>query len=448
MSSLGSQGTATEHRRHQRGGARPVQLAVIAVVGALLLHTGVVAALGIGEPSAVSHLFEPLQIDIPVDTQGVTPATVKVAVRITGVDAAAARELQRRLLRQWRVDASGQPLLRIRADAVIQEPLLEMRVVVSNDEDRAARNLTLLFDPAPVGTPPVARDARPKPAPKPAALTPAAPRPPAATAAATPTAKAPAKAASTTAPAPSRASSPAPRRESPAAAAPASTPVPAAAAPALAVAAAVAATPSTDRASVRPRTQALASADRWQRLPVGSGDTLDTLAAQARGQQTAVPLSLVAMLLRWLNPRSFDGAGLQPMVGSELRFPSAESLAAQLAASDGHWQDGAAGAAAASDASEQTLASVDAPLPAPAAPAPVPAPAATPVLAVAAPVASIDVQAPLPLVASSDGLPDALQDSSSMMGAGLVGAGIALAALAMLLAALSLRGGRRSAYAG
>ncbi|MDH4458953.1 MAG: hypothetical protein QE272_09640 [Nevskia sp.] len=447
MSSLGSQGTATEHRRHQRGGARPVQLAVIAVVGALLLHTGVVAALGIGEPSAVSHLFEPLQIDIPVDTQGVTPSTVKVAVRITGVDAAAARELQRRLLRQWRVDASGQPLLRIRADAVIQEPLLEMRVVVSNDEDRAARNLTLLFDPAPVGAQPVARDARPKPAPKPAALTPAAPRRPAA---ATPTAKAPAKAAPIAAQAPSRTSSSASRRESPAAAAPASAPVPASAAPALAVAAAVAATPSTDRASVRPRTQALASADRWQRLPVGSGDTLDTLAAQARGQQTAVPLSLVAMLLRWLNPRSFDGAGLQPKVGSELRFPSAESLAAQLAASDGHWQDGAAGAAAASDASEQTLASVDAPLPVPATrlPAPVPAPAASPVLAVAAPVASVDVQAPLPLVASSDDLPEALQDSSSMMGAGLVGAGIALAALAMLLAALSLRGGRRPAYAG
>ncbi len=445
MSSLGSQGTATEHRRHQRGGARPVQLAVIAVVGALLLHTGVVAALGIGEPSAVSHLFEPLQIDIPVDTQGVTPSTVKVAVRITGVDAAAARELQRRLLRQWRIDASGQPLLRIRADAVIQEPLLEMRVVVSNDEDRAARNLTLLFDPAPVGAQPVARDARPKPAPKPAAPTPAAPRRPAA---ATPTAKAPAKAAPIAAPAPSRTSSPAPRRESPAAAAPASTPVPASAAPALAVAAAVAATPSTDRASVRPRTQALASADRWQRLPVGSGDTLDTLAVQARGQQTAVPLSLVAMLLRWLNPRSFDGAGLQPKVGSELRFPSAESLAAQLAASDGHWQDGAAGAAAASDASEQTLAAADAPPPAPATPAPVPAPAASPVLAVAAPVASIDVQSPLPLAASRDGLPEALQDSSSMMGAGLVGAGIALAALAMLLAALSLRGGRRSAYAG
>lgn len=446
MSSLGSQGTATEHRHHQRGGARPVQLAVIAVVGALLLHTGVVAALGIGEPSAVSHLFEPLQIDIPVDTQGVTPSTVKVAVRITGVDAAAARELQRRLLRQWRIDASGQPLLRIRADAVIQEPLLEMRVVVSNDEGRTARNLTLLFDPAPVGVQPAARDARPKPAPKPAALTPAAPRPPAATAAATPTAKALAKAAPIAAPAPSRASSPAPRRESPAAAAPAATPVPAAPAPA--VADAVAATPSTDRASVRPRTQALASADRWQRLPVASGDTLDTLAVQARGQQTAVPLSLVAMLLRWLNPRSFDGAGLQPKVGSELRFPSAESLAAQLAASDGHWQDGAAGAAAASDASEQTLAAADAPPPAPAAPAPVPAPAATPVLAVAAPVASVDVQAPLPLVASSDGLPDALQDSSSMMGAGLVGAGMALAALAMLLAALSLRGGRRSAYAG
>ncbi|MBA4284216.1 MAG: hypothetical protein C0434_01635 [Xanthomonadaceae bacterium] len=306
MNSQPAGSTATEARRHQRGGARPAQLALLAVAGTLLLYARMVAALGIGEPRELSHLFEPLQVDVPVDARGVEPAAVKVGVSFSGIDPALAARLQSRLHREWRLDPRGQYVLRISADAAIQEPLMQMRVEVGDDRIQAVRELTLLFDPAPVPAPEEAATEIP---PAPPLLQPGKPAvsPPAAAVAVRPAVE--------------------PRtRQAPA------KPAVGAAEP-----------DATPAATAQLRSQALSSADRWLRVQVAAGDTLETLAGRVRGEQATIPLSMVAMLLRWLNPRAFDGIGGQPLVGAELRFPRPESLAAQLAVSDGHWQvDGAA----------------------------------------------------------------------------------------------------------
>lgn len=305
--------------RRQRGGARPAQLALLALASALLIAAGGVAALGIGEPRQLSPLFEPLRVDVPVDAAGVEPAAVKVGVSFGGVDPAVATELDRRLRREWRLDPRGQYVLRISADTAIHEPLLQMRVEVGDGRIQAVRELTLLFDPAPAATPPEATVAPAAP--------PASPVPPAAstTAPKTVVPKPPGAAAALPA------SVPAVRQPAEAVMPAVPAAVPKAAAPGVAVA-------QQDRiASTRLRGQALSSADRWQRLPIAAGDTLASLAERARGGQTTIPLSLVEMLLRWLNPRAFDGVAGQPLAGAELRFPRPESLAAQLAASEGRW---------------------------------------------------------------------------------------------------------------
>jgi len=330
MSSQPARSTATTARRDQRGGARPAQLALLAVAGTLLLYARLVAALGIGEPRELSHLFEPLQVDVPVDARGVEPSAVKVGVSFSGIDPALAAQLEGRLHREWRLDPRGQYVLRISADAAIQEPLMQMRVEVGDDRIQAVRELTLLFDPAPALLSVATAETAPASAPPPRSRKPA-PSPPPARAVAAPAAAAP------VAVVPRKPQAPA-------------TPV------------VRAAEPDTSRAATaQRRSQALSSADRWLRLPVLAGDTLATLAERARGEQTAIPLSMVAMLLRWLNPRAFDGIGSQPQVGAELRFPRPESLAAQLALSDGHWQvDGGAATAAGGIAAAAPAAPIEA----------------------------------------------------------------------------------------
>jgi hypothetical protein len=321
--------------RRQRGGARPAQLALLAIASALLIAAGGVAALGIGEPRQLSPLFEPLRVDVPVDAAGVEPAAVKVGVSFGGVDPAIATELDRRLRREWRLDPRGQYVLRISADTAIHEPLLQMRVEVGDGRIQAVRELTLLFDPAPAAPLPEAT-ATP-------AVAPASPSPPAAASAAAPQPVVPARPGAAAAP---PVSVPVVRRP-----AEAVTPAVAAVPPKAAEPAAASAQAQQDRiASARLREQALSSADRWQRLPIAAGDTLASLAERARGGQTAIPLSLVEMLLRWLNPRAFDGVAGQPLAGAELRFPRPESLAAQLAASDGRWLTEAAASPAAAAA--------------------------------------------------------------------------------------------------
>ncbi|MCX7070078.1 MAG: hypothetical protein NTW01_03655 [Gammaproteobacteria bacterium] len=321
--------------RRQRGGARPAQLALLAIASALLIAAGGVAALGIGEPRQLSPLFEPLRVDVPVDAAGVEPAAVKVGVSFGGVDPAIATELDRRLRREWRLDPRGQYVLRISADTAIHEPLLQMRVEVGDGRIQAVRELTLLFDPAPAAPLPEAA-ATP-------AVAPASPSPPAAASAAAPQPVVPARPGAATAPPVSVPVVPRPTEVV--------TPAVAAVPPKAAEPAAASAQAQQDRiASTRLREQALSSADRWQRLPIAAGDTLASLAERARGGQTAIPLSLVEMLLRWLNPRAFDGVAGQPLAGAELRFPRPESLAAQLAASDGRWLSEAAASPAAAAA--------------------------------------------------------------------------------------------------
>lgn len=309
--------------RRQRGGARPAQLVLVALASALLIAAGGVAALGIGEPRQLSPLFEPLRVDVPVDAAGVDPAAVKVGVSFGGVDPAVATELDRRLRREWRLDPRGQYVLRISADTAIHEPLLQMRVEVGDDRIQAVRELTLLFDPVPAA--PLPEATAPPAVPTPARV------PPAASPTAAPQPVVPALPDAAVAPpvlVPAV-------RQSAEALKPAVPAAPKAAEPVVALTVAQA---QQDRiASTRLREQALSSADRWQRLPIAAGDTLASLAERARGGQTTIPLSLVEMLLRWLNPRAFDGVAGQPLAGAELRFPRPESLAAQLAASDGRW---------------------------------------------------------------------------------------------------------------
>ncbi|WP_439638241.1 type IV pilus assembly protein FimV [Nevskia sp.] len=319
--------------RRQRGGARPAQLALLALASALLIAAGGVAALGIGEPRQLSPLFEPLRVDVPVDAAGVEPAAVKVGVSFGGVDPAVATELDRRLRREWRLDPRGQYVLRISADTAIHEPLLQMRVEVGDGRIQAVRELTLLFDPAPAA--PLPEATAPPAVPAPARV------PPAAFPAAAPQPVVPIRPGAAAAPpAPVAAVQPPPAK--------AVLPTVAAPPPEAAGPAAASAQAQQDRiVSTRLREQALSSADRWQRLPIAAGDTLASLAERARGGQTAIPLSLVEMLLRWLNPRAFDGVAGQPLAGAELRFPRPESLAAQLAASDGRWLTEAAASSAA-----------------------------------------------------------------------------------------------------
>ena len=319
--------------RRQRGGARPAQLVLVALASALLIAAGGVAALGIGEPRQLSPLFEPLRVDVPVDAAGVDPAAVKVGVSFGGVDPAVATELDRRLRREWRLDPRGQYVLRISADTAIHEPLLQMRVEVGDDRIQAVRELTLLFDPVPAA--PLPEATAPPAVPTPARV------PPAASPTAAPQPVVPALPDAAVAPpvlVPAV-------RQSAEALKPAVPAAPKAAEPVVALTVAQA---QQDRiASTRLREQALSSADRWQRLPIAAGDTLASLAERARGGQTTIPLSLVEMLLRWLNPRAFDGVAGQPLAGAELRFPRPESLAAQLAASDGRWLTEAAASPAA-----------------------------------------------------------------------------------------------------
>lgn len=381
--------------RQNRGWARPAQMALVAMGGVLLIYAQAVAALGVGEPRYLSHLFEPLRVDVPVDTRGVDPAAVKVGISFSGVDPAAAAAIESQLHREWRTDGRGGYVLRITTDQPINEPLMQMRVEVGDNQIQAIRDLTLLFDPAPVELPAASLLAE--------AATPAAPdaaaviEPIAIAAPAQPVVEVSAAepiAISRVAPvatavvsavpvvvAPSpRAAVAEPQRAAPVPTNPASAVVaPTLKAPAVAVAAAngpvviarptLIASPTLTKPTVKPvaalvaavpvavseapqitsaealdaqiattrREQALSGADRWQRLAVAEGDTLDSLAERARGEQTAIPLSMVAMLLRWLNPRSFDGVGSEPLVGAELRFPKPESLAAQIAVSGGVW---------------------------------------------------------------------------------------------------------------
>ena len=85
-----------------------------------------------------------------VDTRGVDPAAVKVGISISGVDPAAAADIESRLHREWRVDERGNYVLRISSNEPIHEPLMQMRVEVGDDRIQAVRELTLLFDPAPM----------------------------------------------------------------------------------------------------------------------------------------------------------------------------------------------------------------------------------------------------------------------------------------------------------
>lgn len=384
MSSSRTRSTVNENlrRRRQGGLARPAQMALVAMGGVLLIYAQAVAALGVGEPRYLSHLFEPLRVDVPVDTKGVDPAAVKVGIHFSGVDPAAAAEIESRLHREWRVDERGNYVLRISTDQPIHEPLMQMRVEVGDDRIQAVRELTLLFDPAPVDVPaasllaeaatpavdneivaaePVTIAAEPIEAvsianvaliaiaaARTAPATMATPRPAVATAPAIAPALVKPAVTATVAAVKAPVAAAAPSLAKPVLIASPKLLTP------LANAAAVMIEPMRVSASIPTpqlkttasleaqiastrRAQALSSADRWQRLPVAEGDTLADLAERARGNQTSIPLPMVAMLLRWLNPRSFDGVGSEPLVGAELRFPKAESLAAQIAISGGVW---------------------------------------------------------------------------------------------------------------
>ena len=177
------------------------------------------------------------------------------------------------------------------------------------------------------------------------------------------------------------------------------------------------------------RAQALSGADRWQRLPVAAGDTLDSLAERARGDQTAIPLSMVGMLLRWLNPRSFDGVGSQPLVGAELRFPKPESLAAQIAISGGVWT--------VDDVTASTAAAASAAVPPPSFQVLNPQSASDLAAAMAAPIgAGTALLAARPAAASA--LPPALTGGRAAAGglaasSGLVGGAVLAGLLSMVL---------------
>lgn len=321
--------TAVSSRRLRvRGLARPAQMAFAAMTGVLLIYAQAVAALGVGEPRYLSHLFEPLRVDIPVDTRGVDPAAVQVGVSVSGVDPDTATRLGRQLQREWRVDEGGGYVLRITTDQAIDEPLMQLRVEVGDQQVQAVRELTLLFDPAPVEAPTVTQLAEaPASLPLPASA-------PVAAKAVAPVAVvepvlirkvAPIRLPATTVPAVVALSSAVVAK--PLAAAPVTLTV----SNRLGSGGLKAQIASTHRA------QALSSVDRWQRMQVVEGDSIDSLAERVRGNETTLPLPLVTMLLRWLNPRAFDGVGSVPLVGAELRFPKPESLAAQMAVSGGVW---------------------------------------------------------------------------------------------------------------
>jgi hypothetical protein len=401
-----------------RGRAKPAQLALTAMGGVLLVYAQAVAALGVGEPRYLSHLFEPLQVDIPVDTRGVDPAAVQVGVSLLGVDADTAAAVGSQLKREWRVDEHGGHVLRVTAPQAIHEPMLQLRVEVGDARIQAVRDLTLLFDPAPMPVlpdaatavatvvPPLAAEPA-EPAVVVAAVEPiaavtvpavdavtadlasasvetpvvAAAAPaveaadviaaieaelaadsvtlaersaPTVVATAEPLALTPvpaAKVARITSARPvvtaavaapdagSVASAPRKSMSRLLTMTPVSMPVVAALLPAATVTQGL---PLTDAerdaqiaSTLEPR--ALSAIDRWQRVRVVEGDTLEQLAIRVRGDHAEIPLPMVTLLLRWLNPRSFENAIGAPRPGAELRFPKPESLAAQIAVSGGVW---------------------------------------------------------------------------------------------------------------
>lgn len=411
--------------RRLHGAARPASMALLAMGGVLMVYAQAVAALGVGEPRYLSHLFEPLHVDIPVDTRGVDPAAVRVGVSLSGGDPASLSAVAGQLKREWRTDEHGGHVLRVTAPQAIHEPMLQMRVEVGDARIQAVRDLTLLFDPAPVAMagpvepvveasasapmPLVAEATAPRVAPA-AALEAAAVAPIAELAearaavaaepvaevagdevdaatvlraieaeledearlAATPAAGdaaslrlaplapltvaavpatgvgriAPARPVAVTpdsrsAPAavpverPERARAPAVTISVRPLAAPA--PVPAIAALATLTLPVLGAAERRAQIASTLEPRALSAIDRWQRVRVAEGDTLESLALRVRGEHAEIPLPMVAMLLRWLNPRSFEQSVGAPLPGAELRFPNPDSLAAQIAVSGGVW---------------------------------------------------------------------------------------------------------------
>ena len=250
------------------------------------------AALGIGEPRTLSKLFEPLQVDIPIDAESLDDSDLRVRLMVVD-DHDDSEVLSTNGLRQslW-TDAKGQRFLRVRSGAAVREPMLTLHVDIAGTGVQVRRDLTLLFDPPDHAGDALAATSVPVDA--------------AAAADRTPLAGMLVAAVST---------------EEFASAAPPPEPVktPRVSRP----------RPAHRRTAVAP---AIVAGEAWRRYgPVRPGETLETIAGATRASPN-VPVATMALLLRWLNPLAFASGAELPRVGATLKYPDPALLAAQIAA--------------------------------------------------------------------------------------------------------------------
>lgn len=120
----------------------------------VMLPTVQAEGLGIGEPSRVSALLEPMKVEIPLQLNGVPPEDVRIELGLDTVEGdARVRPSGGAALRsEIVVDASGRALLRVSTVDRVRDPILHLRVDLSGAGVQVRRELTLLFDPPPSPT--------------------------------------------------------------------------------------------------------------------------------------------------------------------------------------------------------------------------------------------------------------------------------------------------------
>lgn len=271
------------------------RLSAVVAIGAFCLGQILpvpATALGIGEPRTLSKLFEPLQVDIPIDAESLDDSDLRVRLMVVD-DHDDAEVLSTSGLRQslW-TDAKGQRFLRVRSGAAVREPMLTLHVDIAGTGVQVRRDLTLLFDPPDHAAEALAATSAP------ANVAPAGDR---------------------TLPAESLVAAASTEEFARAAPPPESAKARQATRPRL---------PHV-RTAVAP---ALAAGEDWRRYgPVRQGETLETIAGATRASPN-VPVATMALLLRWLNPLAFASGAELPRVGATLKYPDPAMLAAQIAA--------------------------------------------------------------------------------------------------------------------
>lgn len=280
------------------------------------------AALGIGEPSHVSRLFEPLHVEIPIQAEA-DDVDLRVRLMVDGQIGRPGAEAPE-IAQEVASDANGQRVLRITSRAVVNEPILTLHVDLSDRGVQLRRDLTLLFDPPIVDVPSAPIVAR-------AAALPDAPTATAAGAERNAEASVEAEAPDQ----PVTVAALAVRRSRTAVArAPVSTPRPASAARAVQPVESPAPTQATAAPTsvpTMPSVSAPSARSGWRHtLPVRHGETLEQIAARVR-PSAQTPVATMAKLLRWQNPRAFEPRSGALQVGVRLHFPRGEALLAALA---------------------------------------------------------------------------------------------------------------------